>query len=106
MEPPMPLHPGKILGLAVLAGALGLTPAGAADWDDYGYAREQPGGDYGHCRRSGWDRGGWDRRGWDDGGAVRGVAAQPGYGGCYVVERPIRDGWGNIVDYRRVEVCE
>lgn len=98
----MPLHPGRLFAFSVLIAGLGLcvAPARAADMDDYGYGWEQRGPDYGHWRHGEWNRGGWDD------GAVRGAAAQPGYGGCYVVERPLRDGWGNIVDYRSVEVCE
>lgn len=85
----MPLHRGRMLALSVLAGALGLgnVPARAADLDDDGYGWEQRGPDYGHWRHGEWDRG---DRGY--GGAVRGAAAQPEDGGCYVVERPLRDG--------------
>lgn len=96
----MPVPFRKTIAIAVMAGVLGsgLAPAMAADWDDAGY---------------GWGRGGWD----DDGsaaaavggfafGAVAGAAFQPRYGGCYAVTRPIYDYWGNVVDYRRVEVCE
>jgi hypothetical protein len=103
MEPMMPLRLRKILALSVLAGAMGagVGAAKAADLDDEGYGWEQRGPDDGH-----WRHGGWDRRGWDESGAVRGAAAEPGFGGCYVVAHPVRDGWGTIVDYRRVEVCD
>jgi hypothetical protein len=30
----------------------------------------------------------------------------PAYEGCYFARRPIYDGWGEFVGYRRVRVCE
>ncbi|WP_363347696.1 hypothetical protein [Methylocystis echinoides] len=108
----------RVISAAALAAVLGagVLPAAAADWDD-GYR------DWGPERR--WDdedggRRGWgDRRGWDNGGdaaaaalggfalgATAGAMAQPPYGGCYIVQRPVVDAWGDVMDYRSVEVCE
>ncbi|MGJ0510607.1 MAG: hypothetical protein ACR652_26475 [Methylocystis sp.] len=113
----MPVHFRKTIAIAVVAGVLGsgLAPAMAADWDDADYGWGQHGRGDGHWRQGGWNRGDWD----DDGpaaaaaavggfalGAAAGAAYQPRYGGCYAVTRPIYDYWGNVVDYRRVEVCE
>jgi hypothetical protein len=40
------------------------------------------------------------------GAAVDAVARPRHYSDCYIIDRPIRDGWGNVVDYRSVEVCD
>ena len=29
----------------------------------------------------------------------------PSYGGCYLERRPVTDGWGNVIGFRRVRVC-
>lgn len=90
----MPLPFTKTIAIVCFAAFLcaGAGQVMAADWDD---------GDWGHrhCRQDGWRRSGWV----DDDAAA---SAQRGYGGCYVVDRPIRDEWGNVVDDRSVEVCE
>lgn len=122
MEPLMSRPIGTTLAFALfLTGLLGsgLAPARAADWDDDG-----PGYQPGYQYRRGWNHGGWNHGGWsrgdwdDNGGAVAaavggfalgaaaGALSQPRYGGCYFVERPVLDGWGNIVAYRRAQVCE
>ncbi len=118
----------RAIAAAALAAVLGAGPtaAVAADWDD--------GDGWGHSQgwgHAGWGHGGWGhpgrgygagwgyRRGWDHGGAaaaaalggfalgaVAGSVAHPPYGGCYPVRRPLVDGWGNVVGYRSVEVCE
>lgn len=114
----MPLSFPNTIALALLTSVLGLglAPAKAADWND-------DGDDQGHQRD--WDQGRWrggdrNRRGWDDDGAAVGAAAggvalgaavgavaRPrADGGCDIVDQPIRDGWGNVVDYRSVEVCD
>jgi hypothetical protein len=41
-------------------------------------------------------------------GAIAGAVGQPAYYGgdpCYLANRPVTDAWGNIVGYRRVQVC-
>ncbi len=110
----MSMYFRKTVALAVLAGLLGASAATPAAADGWG--------------RPGWGYGGWGYRhgGWRSGGAAAaaavgglalGVAAagamsQPGYGygysygGCYPVDRPVVDGWGNVIGYRRVEVCD
>jgi hypothetical protein len=95
--------------LAVVVGLLAAaTPAKADGWG------------WGH---RGWGGGNWGWGGWNNGGvavaaalggfalgAVAGAAAQPGYGvpygECYFVDRPVTDGWGNVVEYRRARVCQ
>jgi hypothetical protein len=92
-----------------MLGVFSATPASADGW--------------------GWGGHGWGRhdgyRGpgrWDNGaaaaafggfalGAIAGAAArQPLYDGpyeeCFFVERPVTDGWGNVVDERRARICE
>jgi hypothetical protein len=70
----------------------------------------------------GWGRPHWGRGHWDHGGeaasaalggfalgAVAGAASRPydaSYGHCYFVERPVTDDWGNILEYRRSQVCD
>jgi hypothetical protein len=114
----MPLPFRSTIALALMTGVLGLglAPAKAADRDDDGYGQgHHRDWDQGH-----WRGGGWDRRGWDDDGAAVGAAvggfalgaavdavARPRhYSDCYIIDRPIRNGWGNVVDYRSVEVCD
>jgi hypothetical protein len=62
----------------------------------------------------GWRHGGWGApvaAGLLGGlavGAIAGAVAQPAYYGgdpCYLANRPVTDAWGNIVGYRRVQVC-
>jgi len=41
-------------------------------------------------------------------GAIAGATSQPAYyggGPCYLTNRPVTDAFGNIVGYRRVQVC-
>lgn len=112
----MPRHFRKAVVATALAGVLAAgaaTPASAGGW---GY------------------RHGWGHRHWGGGGAVAagvlgglalgaiaGAAAQqpyygpgyagagygyPAYGGCYLVDQPVTDGWGNFVGYQQTQVCE
>lgn len=58
----------------------------------------------------GYHHGGW---GWGLGGVAAGLAlgaaaSTPyyyGYSGCYFTRQPVVDGYGNIVGYRRIRVC-
>ncbi|HEY8066050.1 MAG TPA: hypothetical protein VIF40_15185 [Methylosinus sp.] len=122
----------KIAALAI-AGVVAATTIGAATpalangWGHHGGWGH--GGGWG---RPGWGYGGgygWrgGHRGYGWGapvaagvlgalavGAIAGAAAQPhygygggyGYGGCYPANQPVVDGWGNVVAYRRVQVCD
>ncbi|KAF2990928.1 hypothetical protein OGR47_12605 [Methylocystis sp. MJC1] len=116
----MRLNVRKTIALTVLAGLLGASAVSPAAADGWGWH-----GGYGG---PGWGyRGGWGHHGgWNNGGAVAaaaigglalGVAAgamsQPRYGSyggyygdCYPVDRPVMDGWGNVVGYRRAQVCD
>jgi hypothetical protein len=92
-----------------MLGAFSATPASADGW--------------------GWGGHGWGHHGgyrgpgrWDNGaaaaalggfalGALAGAAArQPFYDApyeeCTFVERPVTDGWGNVVEYRGARICE
>jgi hypothetical protein len=62
----------------------------------------------------GWGHGGWGApvaAGLLGGlavGAIAGAVGQPAYYGgdpCYLANRPVTDAWGNIVGYRRVQIC-
>lgn len=120
----MRLNVRKTIALTVLAGLLGAGAVSPAAADGWGWH-----GGYGGYGGHGWGyRGGWGHHGgWNNGGAVAaaaigglalGVAAgamsQPQYGagyggyygGCYPVDRPVMDGWGNVVGYRRAQVCD
>jgi hypothetical protein len=88
-------------GLAVATLSLGLaastTPAAA--W----------GGGWGG---GGWG-GGWHHGwGWGLGGVGVGLAlgaaaaATPYYGTCYFTRQPVVDGYGNVIAYRRIRVCD
>ncbi|MBG0808789.1 hypothetical protein IY145_05325 [Methylosinus sp. H3A] len=109
------------------------TPARADGWG-YHHGGWGHGGGWGH-HGGGWGHGGgYGRPGWGYGGyghhgsgwgapvaagvlgalavgAVAAAASQPyygggyGYGGCYPANQPVVDGWGNVVAYRRVQVC-
>lgn len=113
----------KATTVAALAGLIGANLASPAAADGWGHGGWGNGGG----RNSGWGRhGGWNNGGWNNGGAaaaaalggfalgaVAGAAAQPSYGGgygdygdCYDVDRPVTDGWGNVVAYRRAQICE
>ncbi|BDV35130.1 hypothetical protein [Methylocystis iwaonis] len=117
----MRLNVRKTIALTVLAGLLGAgaaSPAAAADgWGWHG--------GYGWGHHGGWrhHHGGWDNGGAAAAAAIGGLAlgvaagamSQPqygtGYGGyyggdCYPVDRPVVDGWGNVVGYRRAQVCD
>lgn len=112
----MPLLFKKTIAIMALAGSLGagLAPALAADWDDYNYGWGQQAYGQRHWRRG--RNGDWDNGAAAAAAAVGGFALGAVAAGaartydadddCYVVDRPIRDGWGNVVDYRRVQVCE
>lgn len=88
----------SIVAVASLGAA---TPAAAWGWGH--------GGGWGFHRGGGW--GGPVAAGVLGGlavGALATAASQPGYyggGPCYLTNRPVTDGWGNVVGYRRVEVC-
>lgn len=107
-------HAITVAAMAGLLGASLASPAAAGDWG-HGWGR------------SGWGyHGGWGNGGWGNGGAaaaaalggfalgaVAGAASQPAYGpgygaygDCYFVDRPVADDWGNVVAYRRAQVCE
>ncbi|PPD45897.1 MAG: hypothetical protein CTY15_03340 [Methylocystis sp.] len=106
------------LTLAILAGFFGASLATPAAADGWGW-----GGHHGWGRQ-GWGGGHWDRGAhWNGGGAaaaaalggfalgaVAGAASQPGYGGgygdCYAVDRPVTDDWGQVIEYRRTQVCD
>jgi len=87
----------KSLALAVVTATLAgsVAPASAGGW---GY-----GGGWGY-------RPGWGRPGWGYGGMAGAAASQGGYGygygGCYPVQTPVYDAWGDVVAYRRAEVCQ
>ena len=44
--------------------------------------------------------------------ALGAIASSPSYaapvygGGCYITRQPITNGWGEVVGFRRVRVCE
>ena len=59
----------------------------------------------------GYHHGGW---GWGLGGVAAALALAAaaastpyyyGYAGCYFTRQPVVDGYGNIVGYRRIRVC-
>ena len=92
----------KVIAGAALIGALSCAPAFADGWGRGGYF-------WGPAAAVGFI-----------GGVVAGgalAAAQPvypaGYGvyaepepTCYFARQPVVDGWGNLISYRRVRVCE
>ncbi len=104
--------------VAALAGMLAATLATPAAADGWGWGGHQGWG------RPGWG-GGYRGGNWNGGaaaaaalggfalGAVAGsVTQQPAYaggyygGGCYMVDRPVTDGWGNVIEYRRAQICD
>jgi hypothetical protein len=113
----MRLNIQKTINFVALIGLLGVsavTPAAAGGWSwRGGYG----GGGYGWGHHGGWNNGGAAAAAALGGLALGAVAAgamsQPGYGygygyggyGCYPVDRPVVDGWGNVVGYRRAQVC-
>ncbi|QGM99352.1 hypothetical protein [Methylocystis parvus] len=112
-------HAITVAAMAGLLGASLASPAAAGDWG-HGWGRS------GWGYHGGWGNGGWSNGGWGNGGAaaaaalggfalgaVAGAASQPAYGpgygaygDCYFVDRPVADDWGNVVAYRRAQVCE
>lgn len=116
----MRLNLRKTIAFVALAGVLAGSAASPAAADGWGWGRGYHGG-WGH---HGWGRGQWNNGGWNNGGAaaaaalggfalgaVAGAASQPNYYGagdgyCYFVDRPVTDGWGNVMEFRRVQVCE
>ena len=41
--------------------------------------------------------------------ALGAMSSGPAYaygGGCYITRQPITNGWGDVIGYRRVRVCE
>ncbi|WP_442754108.1 hypothetical protein ACNHKD_14080 [Methylocystis sp. JAN1] len=99
----------KTISAAALVGVLGAgfaSPAAADGWGRRGWG-------YGY--HGGWNNGGAAAAAAIGGfalGAMAGAASQPGYGygygygNCYYVDRPVTDDWGNVVAYRRAQVCE
>ena len=102
--------PTVIFGAAVLLGASLATPAAADGW-----GRGGP--------HHGWGHRHWGGGQWDDGGAaaaaalggfavgaVVGASQQPHYGAyddeCHFVDRPVTDEWGQIIEYRRTQICD
>ncbi len=88
----------KVIATAALIGALSSAPAFADGWGRGGGYFWGPAAAIGLI-----------------GGAL--AAAQPvypaGYGvydepapTCYFARQPVVDGWGNLISYRRVRVCE
>ena len=119
----------KIAAIAV-AGVIAATTVGAATparadgWGHHGGWGRGGGWGHGGYGRPGWGYGGYGHHGYGWGapvaagvlsalavGAVAAAASQPyygngyGYGGCYPANQPVVDGWGNVVAYRRVQVC-
>ena len=121
----------KIVAVTALVGAvasaqLAATPAEAGPRYGYGRGSGYYGRGYGY-RHYGGGGGGWvagaaaaGLLGVLAGGAI--AAQQPYYGGgyggygaygyypaarpCYLARQPLVDAWGNVVSYRRVQVCE
>ena len=108
-----------IAGVLMLGSLAAASPAAADGYYRHGWG-------YGHAGY------GWGRPGWGYGGGWGGHhrhggwgapvaagllgalavgaaigAAQPAYGynPCYLADQPITDDWGNVVAYRRVQVC-
>jgi hypothetical protein len=93
----------KVIAAAALIGALLTAPAFADGWGRGGGCFWGPAAALGFV-----------------GGVVAGgalAAAQPGYPAgygvydepaptCYFARQPLVDGWGNLISYRRVRVCE
>lgn len=93
----------KVIAAAALIGALLTAPAFADGWGRGGGYFWGPAAALGFV-----------------GGVVAGgalAAAQPGYPAgygvydepaptCYFARQPVVDGWGNLISYRRVRVCE
>jgi hypothetical protein len=91
----------KVIAAAALIGALSSAPAFADGWGRGG------GYFWGPAAAAGLV-------GAVVGGAIAGQPAYPaGYGvydepepTCYFARQPVVDGWGNLISYRRVRVCE
>jgi hypothetical protein len=113
----MRLSVRQILTLSVVASTLGAfsaAPASADGWGWGGHGWSHHGGYRGPGR---WDNGaaaaalGGFALGGFALGAIAGAAArQPLYDApyeeCIFVDRPVTDGWGNVVDVRRARICE
>jgi hypothetical protein len=90
-----------IAGVLVLGSLGAASPAAAGGYRGHGY--------WGHRHHSGW---GAPLAAGVLGalavGAAIGAAQQPyyGYGSCYPADQPVLDAWGNVVAYRRVQVCD
>jgi hypothetical protein len=114
----MELNFRNIAIAATLAGALSaatVTPASAGGYYGYGYGW-RPG--WGHHHHGGNAWAGAAAAGLLGGlalGAIASSAQYPGYyssgyeypayPACYYADQPIVDPWGNVVEYRRVRVC-
>ncbi len=117
------LRKAAIGAVAALSLGLGMTtvatPSVAQGWHGRGGHGWHGRGGYG-----GWHGGYWrGGRGYGGGwgapvaagvlgglalGALAGSAYSYGpgyYGGCYMQNRPIYDGWGNFVGYQPVQIC-
>ncbi len=105
----------RISGCLLLPALLcaGLSGSAAADgWRhyDHGWGRPHWGGHWGGGRH--WDHGGEAAAAALGGFALGAVAGAAGrhddvdYHHCHFVERPVTDDWGNILEYRRSQVCD
>jgi hypothetical protein len=104
--------------LAVIL-ALAATPVVAQDLDDDSSERHAPyqSESFGHGRHQsdsfghGYDSYDDGREAWFAPEPYRGswadhADAYYGYGECHFLRKPIHGPWGEIVDYRRVRVCD
>lgn len=103
----------KSLMVALLAGFAGASLATPAAADGWGWGGHRGWG-HRHWRGDHRDDGGAAAAaalgGFALGAAVGAVAQQPQYGApyddCHFVDRPVTDDWGQIIEYRRTEVCD
>jgi ABC-type amino acid transport substrate-binding protein len=90
------------LASLVATGSLAAATPAAAGWG------------WRHGGGRGYHSGGWGvpvaagLRGAIAVGAIASAASQPAYydGPCYLANRPVADAWGDVVGYRRAQVCE
>lgn len=112
----------KLVAAAAIAGGLAASSLGAAtpaaaDGRGWGHGWGHGGHGWGYGR-AGYGWGGHRHGGWGAPvaagvlgalavGAAIGAAQQPAYGynPCYLADQPITDDWGDVVAYRRVQVC-
>jgi hypothetical protein len=100
----------KTLAAAGLAFGLAVSPAAADGWGHGGYHHE---GGWGH----GWRHGDGDWGATAAAGVIGGLALgalatqgayQPSYypAPCRIVDEPVFDPYGEVVDYRRIRLCD